>query len=83
MQIPQFSQNQTVTVMLDGERHDASVKGDGKTLYIDFFVSKGDHQIEIQGVRNIPEFPFAIFALGAVTAAMITLIKLKTAFRIS
>jgi len=83
LQIPQFSQNQTVTVMLDGERHDASVKGDGKTVYIDFFVPKGDHQIEIQGVRNVPEFPFAIFALGAMTAAAIILTKLKTAFRIS
>ena len=83
LQIPQFSQNQNVTVMLDGELHDASVKDDGKTVYIDFFVPKGDHQIEIQGVRNVPEFPFAIFALGAVTAAAIILTKLKTAFWIS
>jgi hypothetical protein len=71
LQIPQYSKNQTVTVMLDGEPHEASIKGDGKTMYIDFFVPKGDHQVQVQGVRNMPEFPFAMTALAAVTAGAI------------
>jgi hypothetical protein len=83
LKIPQFSQNQTVVVMLDGELHDASVKGDGKTLYINFFVPQGDHQVEIQGVRNVPEFPFVLFALAAVTAGVIIATRFKAAFKIS
>jgi hypothetical protein len=83
LRIPQLSQNQTVMVMLDGELHDASVKGDGKTITIDFFVPKGDHKVEIQGVRNVPEFPFAFLALAAVTAGAIAATRLKAAFKIS
>lgn len=83
LKIPQFSQNQTVMVMLDGELHDASVRGDGKTLNIDFFVPQGDHQVEIQGVRNVPEFPFAMFALASVTAGAIVATRFKAAFKIS
>jgi hypothetical protein len=82
LQIPQLSQNQTVLVMLDGEPHDASVKGDGKTISINFFVPKGDHKVEVQGVRNVPEFPFAFLALAAVTAGAIVVTRFKTAFRI-
>lgn len=81
LKIPQLLQNQTVVVMLDGELHDASVKGDGKTLSIDFFVPNGDHKVEIQGVRNVPELEFAIFALAAVTVGAI--IATKAAFKIS
>jgi hypothetical protein len=81
LKIPQLLQNQTVVVMLDGELHDASVKGDGKTISIDFFVPRGDHKVEIQGVRNVPELEFAIFALAAVTAGAI--ITTKAAFKIS
>lgn len=81
LKIPQLLQNQTVVVMLDGELHDASVKGDGKTISIDFFVPSGDHKVEIQGVRNVPELEFAIFALAAVTAGAI--IARKAAFKIS
>ena len=80
--IPQLSQNQTVTVMLDGELHDASVRGDGKTMYIDFFVPQGDHQVQVQGVRNVPEFPFAMLALATVTAGIIALARVKAAFKI-
>jgi hypothetical protein len=83
LKIPQLSQNQTLMVMLDGELHDASVKGDGKTMTIDFFVPKGDHQVEIQGVRNIPEFPFAALALAGVSAGAIAATRLKAAFKIS
>jgi hypothetical protein len=70
-------------VMMDGEMQEASVRGDGKTLYIDFFVPQGDHQVEIQGVRNVPEFPFAVLALAAVTAGAIAAARLKAAFKIS
>ena len=83
LKIPQLSQNQTVMVMMDGEMQEASVRGDGKTLYIDFFVPQGDHQVEIQGVRTVPEFPFAVLALAAVTAGAIAAARLKAAFKIS
>jgi hypothetical protein len=80
--IPQFSQNQTVTVMLDGELHDASVRGNGKTIYVNFFVPQGDHQVLVQGVRNVPEFPFAMLALSGVIAGIIALARAKAAFKI-
>lgn len=83
LRIPQLSGNQTVAVMLDGELHDASIWGDGKTMYIDFFVPKGDHHVQIQGVRNVPELPFAVFALATVTAGVVALARLKAAFKIS
>lgn len=51
--IPQVSQNQIVTVMLDGKMHEASIRPDGKTVYIDFFVPQGEHQVQIQNVRNM------------------------------
>lgn len=51
--IPQVSQNQSVTVMLDGKLHEASIRPDGKTIYIDFFVPQGEHQVQIQRVRNV------------------------------
>ena len=83
LKIPQFLQNQTVNVMMDGELQDASARGDGKTMYIDFFVPKGDHQVQIQGVRNVPELQFPTFALLAGTAAIIALARFKAAFKIS
>lgn len=83
LKIPQLSQDQTVTVMLDDEPHAASIRGDGKTMYIDFFVPGGDHQVQIQGVRNVPEMPLAMLALVAVTAALVALSRLKAAFKIS
>jgi len=81
LKIPQFHSNQTLTVMMDGQLHDASVKGDGRTMYIDFFVPKGDHDVEIQGVRNVPELPSAAIALTTVIAAMIAVARLKAAFK--
>ena len=52
--IPQTSQNQAVTVMLDGKLHDASIRSNGKTIDIDFFVPQGDHQVQIERVSNVP-----------------------------
>jgi hypothetical protein len=53
LMLPQVSQNQTVTVMLDGKPYEASIRPDGKTIYIDFSVPEGEHQVEIQRVRNM------------------------------
>ncbi len=83
LRIPQLGENQTVAVMMDGELHEASVKGDGKTMSVDFFVPKGDHQVQIQGVRNVPEFPFAMLALAGVIAGIVGMARLKAAFKIS
>jgi hypothetical protein len=83
LKIPQLSQNQTLMVMLDGELHDALVKGDGKTLYIDFFVPPGDHKVEIQGVRNVPELSLTMLALAAVTVGAIIATRFNAAFKIS
>lgn len=82
LRIPQLSDNQTLAVMLDGELHDASVRGDGKTMYIDFFVPKGEHQVQIHGVRNVPDLPFTVFALATVTAGVVAFARLKAAFKI-
>ncbi len=54
LMLPQVSQNQTLTVMLDGKLHEASIRPDGRTIYIDFFVPQGEHQVQIQRVRNMP-----------------------------
>lgn len=84
LKIAQLSQNQTIAVLLDGNLHEATVKGDGKTLSVDFFVPKGDHQVQIQGVRNVPEFPFAMVVLAAImTASIVVLSRFKAAFKIS
>jgi hypothetical protein len=82
LKIPQFYQNQTLTVMLDGQLYDASVKGDGRTMYVNFFVPKGDHEVQIQGVKNVPELPSAAIALAAVTAAAIAAVRFKAAFKV-
>jgi hypothetical protein len=83
LKVPQVSQNQTVAVMMDGQLHEASVKGDGKTMSVDFFIPKGDHQVQIQGIRNVPEFPLAALAFAAVIAAAIAAARWKAAFKIS
>jgi hypothetical protein len=54
LMLSQVSQNQTLTVMLDGKLHEASIRADGRTIYIDFFVPQGEHQVQIQRVRNMP-----------------------------
>ncbi|MDQ3968383.1 MAG: hypothetical protein M3275_08325 [Thermoproteota archaeon] len=52
LMIPQVSQDQTVTVTLDGNLHESSIRDDGKTIYIDFFVPHGDHEVQIQRVTS-------------------------------
>lgn len=84
IKIPQFASNHTVTVMLDGEHHESSVKADGRTITVDFFVPSGNHEIQIQGVRNLPEIPLSLLALaGAVAAAVVTMRLATGAFKIS
>lgn len=83
LKIPQLAQNQTVMVVMDGQPYESSIEGDGRTFTIDFFVPKGDHQVEIQGVRNVPELPFAAVVLAAVTAGAVAATRFKAAFKIS
>jgi hypothetical protein len=53
LKVPQLSQNQTILVKMDDEMYDnASVEMDGKTIHVDLFVPPGDHEIDIQGVRD-------------------------------
>jgi hypothetical protein len=52
LMIPQASQDQTVTVMLDGKLHESSIRDDGKTIYIDFFVPHEGHEVQIQRVTS-------------------------------
>jgi len=62
--IPQESQDQSVKVMLDGTLHEPAIRADGKTIYIDFFVPAGQHEIKIQRVSSIPEMQFAQTGAG-------------------
>jgi hypothetical protein len=82
LMIPQASQEQSVTVMLDGKLHESSIRDDGKTIYIDFFVPQGEHQVQIQRVTSMPEMPFAMLVLAVVTAAVLVAARLRTAFKI-
>jgi hypothetical protein len=54
LMIPQASQDQSVTVALDGKLHESSIRDDGKTIYIDFFVPQDEHQVQIQKVASMP-----------------------------
>jgi hypothetical protein len=54
LMIPQASQDPSVTVALDGKLHESSIRDDGKTIYIDFFVPQGEHQVQIQKVASMP-----------------------------
>jgi hypothetical protein len=82
LMIPQALQDQTVTVMLDGKLHESSIRDDGKTIYIDFFVPQGDHQVQIQRVTSMPEMPSALIGLAALTAGVLATVRLKAAFKI-
>jgi hypothetical protein len=83
LKFPQLYQNQTVAVMMDGEPYDgASVMMDGKTVHVDMFVPPGDHEVMVQGVKVMPEFPFAILGLAAAISATIAAAR-KAAFKIS
>jgi hypothetical protein len=84
LKIPQFADNQTVSMFLDGVAHESTVKADGRTLSIDTFVPPGTHELQIQGVRNLPEIPASIFALVAVMAVVLGALRFgKAAFKIS
>ena len=53
LKVPQTSEKQTVAVMMDGTLYkNASVKMNGKTVFIDFFVPPENHNIQIKGVRS-------------------------------
>jgi hypothetical protein len=83
LKIPEVAANQTLRVLMDGQLYDnASFKGDGKTMNINLFVPKGDHNIEIQGVENVPEFPLAALALTIITGGLLVATKVKTAFKV-
>lgn len=51
--MPQTSTN-PVAVIMDGKPYSkASVRMDGKTVFVDFFVPPASHQIQIKGIRNL------------------------------
>jgi hypothetical protein len=53
LKLPQVSEKQSISVMMDGTLYNkASVKMNGKTVFIDFFVPPEDHNIQIKGVRG-------------------------------
>jgi hypothetical protein len=53
LKIPQTSEKQSVSVIMDGTLYKkASVKMNGKTVSIDFFVPPEDHSVQIKGVRS-------------------------------
>jgi hypothetical protein len=62
--IPQESQDQSVKVLLDGNLHEPAIRADSKTIYIDFFVPAGQHEVQIQRVTSIPEMQFAQTGTG-------------------
>lgn len=68
--------------MLDGKLHESSISDDGKTIYIDFFVPQGEHQVQIQRVTSMPEMPSAMLGLAALTAGVLAAARLKAAFKI-
>lgn len=79
----QSYENQTIVVFVDSElQEDATVMLDGKTAHVTFFVPPGDHEVQVQGVRATPEFPFAALGLAAMTAAAIAAARFRAAFKI-
>ena len=62
--IPQESQDQSVKVSLDGNLHEPAIRADGKTIYIDFFVPAGQHEVQIQRVTSSPHMQFAQTVAG-------------------
>lgn len=84
LKIPQVAQDHIVAVSIDGNvEEQAVVKGDGKTLSIDILLPKGQHEVVVQGVRNIPELPLALIALAALTSLVVIVTKSKAAFKVS
>jgi hypothetical protein len=84
LKIPQVAQDHIVAVSIDGNvEQQAAIKRDGKTLSIDILLPKGEHEVVVQGVRNIPEFPLALIVLAALTSLAIIVTKSKAAFKVS
>ncbi len=83
VKIPQLAQDHTVAVSIDGNLEEAAIRGDGKTLSIDISLPKGEHEVSVQGVRNIPEFPLVFIALAALTSLAVIVTRYKAAFKIS
>jgi hypothetical protein len=53
LKMPQTSKT-PVAVIMDGKPYSkASVRMDGKTVFVDFFVPPANHQVQIKGIRNL------------------------------
>jgi hypothetical protein len=53
LKVPQLSKNQSILVKMDDETYDGtSITMDGKTIHIDIFIPPGDHEMDIQGIRD-------------------------------
>jgi hypothetical protein len=53
LKIPQLSEKQSVSIIMDGKLYkQASVRMDGKTVSINFFVPREDHQVQIKGIKS-------------------------------
>ena len=54
LKIVKNSSNPSLSVLMDGKLYNpASVKTmDGKTVHIDFFLSPGDHNVQVKGIKN-------------------------------
>ena len=53
LKIPQVSEKQSVSVIMDGKLYNqASIKMNGKTVSINFFVPPQDHQVQIKGIKS-------------------------------
>ncbi|MDQ3837297.1 MAG: hypothetical protein M3270_10250 [Thermoproteota archaeon] len=53
MMIAQVSEDPNLTVTLDGKSVESSVRTDGKTIYVDFFVPPGQHRVRVDNVTNL------------------------------
>ena len=83
LKFAQAYQNQTIAVFMDNKlRDDATVTMDSRTVSLEMFVPPGDHEVQVQGIRAIPEFPFAALGLAAMTAAAIAAARFRAALKI-
>jgi len=65
LMVPEFAQNQNIAVVMDGKPDaSATVKQDGKTVYVDFFVPTGTHQVQVQRIMTVPEMPPYLVVIG-------------------
>lgn len=83
LKFAQAYENQTIAVFLDNKiSEDVELMMDGRTVHMTLFVPPGDHEVQIQGIRAVPEFPFAALGLAALTAGAIAATRFKAAFKI-